>query len=73
MNFRLSSRFNSVFMFGYFMGGALGSFCGNVLWDLAGWNGVCGLAVVVLMIGIGAGSRGQLINMKYADDELNEY
>lgn len=46
-----SSRFNSVFMFGYFMGGALGSFCGNVLWDLAGWNGVCGLAVVVLMIG----------------------
>lgn len=46
-----SRRFNSVFMFGYFMGGALGSFCGNVLWDLAGWNGVCGLAVVVLMIG----------------------
>lgn len=46
-----SSRFNSVFMFGYFMGGALGSFCGNVLWNLAGWNGVCGLAVVVLGMG----------------------
>ncbi|WP_338210630.1 MFS transporter [Lactiplantibacillus paraxiangfangensis] len=46
-----SSRFNSVFMFGYFMGGALGSFFGNLLWDVAGWYGVCGLGFVVLVIG----------------------
>lgn len=46
-----SSRFNSVFMFGYFMGGALGSFFGNLLWDFAGWYGVCGLGFVVLVVG----------------------
>lgn len=46
-----SSRFNSVFMFGYFMGGALGSFFGNLLWDFAGWTGVCGLAFGVLLVG----------------------
>lgn len=46
-----SSRFNSIFMFGYFMGGALGSFGGNVLWDVAGWQGVCVLGLVVLIIG----------------------
>ena len=46
-----SSRFNSIFMFGYFMGGALGSFGGNVLWDVAGWQGVCVLGLVVLVIG----------------------
>lgn len=46
-----SSRFNSVFMFGYFMGGALGSFFGNVLWDLAGWTGVCGLGFGLLVLG----------------------
>ncbi|BDZ31756.1 MFS transporter [Lactiplantibacillus sp. WILCCON 0030] len=48
---KASSRFNSVFMFGYFMGGALGSFFGNLFWGLAGWYGVCGLAIVVLVIG----------------------
>ncbi len=48
---KASSRFNSVFMFGYFLGGALGSFFGNLLWGMAGWSGVCGLAIVVLVGG----------------------
>ncbi|CAM3166472.1 MFS transporter [Lactiplantibacillus plajomi] len=48
---RASSRFNSVFMFGYFMGGALGSFFGNLLWDFAGWQGVCVLGFIVLVAG----------------------
>ena len=48
---KASSRFNSVFMFGYFMGGALGSFFGNLLWGTFGWHGVCGLAIVVLLAG----------------------
>lgn len=48
---KASSRFNSVFMFGYFMGGALGSFFGNLLWGAFGWHGVCGLAIIVLLVG----------------------
>ena len=37
------SRLNTVYMFCYFVGGGLGSFCGAVGWHWAGWWGVCGV------------------------------
>ncbi|SFU65470.1 Predicted arabinose efflux permease, MFS family [Pustulibacterium marinum] len=49
------SRINTVYMTGYFIGGALGSFVGIHCWDLWGWTGVvyqllvwCALAFIVL-------------------------
>ncbi|MBO9667166.1 MAG: MFS transporter [Bdellovibrio sp.] len=41
------SRLNTVYMFSYFMGGALGSLLGSYAWGLGKWNGVC----VVLTVG----------------------
>ena len=35
------SRLNTVYMFCYFVGGGLGSFCGAICWHWAGWWGVC--------------------------------
>jgi predicted MFS family arabinose efflux permease len=47
------SRLNTVYMFLYFVGGALGSYFGAICWVQWGWIGVCGLAIAVL-----AGSLG---------------
>jgi len=41
-------RLNTVYMFLYFAGGALGSYFGAVAWVHWGWVGVCGLAAIVL-------------------------
>lgn len=35
------SRLNMVYMFCYFVGGALGSYLGAICWHHAGWTGVC--------------------------------
>ncbi|MGF7396480.1 MFS transporter [Thermoanaerobacterium thermosaccharolyticum] len=35
------SRNNTVFMFSYFIGGAIGSFLGTICWQHYGWYGVC--------------------------------
>jgi predicted MFS family arabinose efflux permease len=37
------SRLNMVYMFVYFLAGALGSFAGAKAWQMVGWAGVCGL------------------------------
>jgi len=42
------SRLNTVYMFVYFIGGALGSYFGAIAWVHFGWVGVCGMARVVL-------------------------
>jgi predicted MFS family arabinose efflux permease len=37
------SRLNMVYMFVYFLAGALGSLAGARVWQMFGWTGVCGL------------------------------
>ncbi|UYL08088.1 MFS transporter [Bdellovibrio sp. SKB1291214] len=41
------SRLNTVYMFSYFMGGALGSLIGSYAWNAGQWTGVC----IVLSVG----------------------
>lgn len=41
-------RLNTVYMFLYFVGGALGSYGGAVAWAHWGWTGVCSVAILVL-------------------------
>ena len=40
------SRINTVFMVGYFIGGAVGSACGAFAWRHFGWSGVCGFGIL---------------------------
>jgi predicted MFS family arabinose efflux permease len=46
------SRLNMVYMFCYFVGGALGSYLGAVCWHHAGWCGVCSFGAVILCLAI---------------------
>jgi predicted MFS family arabinose efflux permease len=46
------SRLNMVYMFCYFVGGALGSYLGAVCWHHAGWRGVCSFGSVILSLAI---------------------
>jgi predicted MFS family arabinose efflux permease len=46
-------RLNMVYMVCYFSGGAFGSWMGAEAWKVAGWKGVCGFALVVLMAATG--------------------
>jgi predicted MFS family arabinose efflux permease len=46
------SRNNSIFMFAYFMGGALGTFSSTWAWSHYGWNGVCVVAAVFLLVSV---------------------
>jgi hypothetical protein len=39
-------------MVSYFTGGALGSTLGNLGWNVAGWAGVCGVGVALLVPGL---------------------
>ena len=43
------SRLNTVYMVIYFIGGSLGSFLGTWAWSIAGWDGVCALASLLLV------------------------
>lgn len=45
-------RLNTVYMFLYFVGGALGSYFGALAWTTWGWLGVCGLATSVLVLSL---------------------
>jgi predicted MFS family arabinose efflux permease len=47
-----SSRNNSIFMFSYFLGGSLGTFCSTWAWSHYGWHGVCLVAVGFLAIAL---------------------
>jgi predicted MFS family arabinose efflux permease len=46
------SRLNMVYMFCYFVGGALGSYLGAVCWRHAGWWGVCSYGAGILCIAL---------------------
>src|SRR3984893_12098979 len=48
------SRLNMVYMFSYFIGGALGSYLGAWCWHVAGWWGVCGFGTTALFLAIAA-------------------
>jgi predicted MFS family arabinose efflux permease len=48
------SRLNMVYMFCYFVGGGLGSYCGAVCWHAAGWPGVCGFGSAALALALAA-------------------
>jgi predicted MFS family arabinose efflux permease len=50
----LHSRLNTVYMVGYFMGGALGSLLGSAAWGRYGWNGVCATAAALLLLAAAA-------------------
>ncbi|GCE11761.1 MFS transporter [Tengunoibacter tsumagoiensis] len=46
------NRLNTVYMTLYFVGGSLGSLLGTWGWSLAGWNGVCGVACMMLLLAL---------------------
>ncbi|MFL2030026.1 MFS transporter [Loigolactobacillus zhaoyuanensis] len=52
LNREASSRNNSIFMFSYFLGGALGTFFSTFAWSHFGWAGVCGVAAIFLVIAV---------------------
>lgn len=45
------SRLQTVYMFAYFTGGALGSLIGSWAWDHFGWAGVCVSAMGMMVVG----------------------
>jgi predicted MFS family arabinose efflux permease len=47
------SRLNTVYMVCYFAGGALGSYGGSWGWRLAQWWGVCGFALIPMVLALG--------------------
>jgi len=47
------SRLNTVYMVCYFAGGALGSYGGSLGWHLAQWWGVCGFALIPMVLALG--------------------
>ena len=52
------SRANTVYMFGYFIGGGIGSALGAYGWSRFGWTGVCAAGVVQLLVGLAARLSG---------------
>lgn len=46
LNQQLRSRFNAIYMTGYFSGGALGTTTGSYAWKHFGWTGVCILGLI---------------------------
>jgi predicted MFS family arabinose efflux permease len=53
----MRSRLNSVYMTCYFVGGALGTFLGALGWQLLGWWGVCGFALLAIASGLAVYAR----------------
>lgn len=47
LNQELRSRFNAIYMTGYFAGGALGTTAGSYAWKHYGWTGVCILGLIL--------------------------
>lgn len=50
LNQELRSRFNALYMTGYFAGGALGTTAGSYAWKHFGWTGVCILGLVFAVL-----------------------
>jgi len=78
----IRARVNTLYMVATFAGGAAGSFAGTIAWSLAGWLGVCVLALNVIaglaLIQNGQGDpRGhflspRLILHRYQYDRMNK-
>jgi predicted MFS family arabinose efflux permease len=51
------SRINGVYMTSYFVGGALGSFAGSVVYDHRGWGAVCVLGGAVGVVAVAEAAR----------------
>lgn len=49
LNPEARNRLNTVYMVTYFIGGSLGSLLGTYGWSVAGWNGVCGAASLLML------------------------
>ena len=47
------NRFNTIYMFMFFLGGSLGSLLGTIGWSVAKWNGICGIACFLLIVALG--------------------
>jgi predicted MFS family arabinose efflux permease len=47
------SRYNTIYMVCYFVGGSLGSAGAVLAWDAARWNGVCAVALTCLTLAYG--------------------
>ncbi len=52
------SRLNTVYMFSYFVGGALGSWLGAYAWHRNGWPGVCAVSLLLLLVALVVHYRG---------------
>jgi predicted MFS family arabinose efflux permease len=52
------SRLNTVYMTTYFLGAAVGSAMATAAWTRWGWNGVCGLALLLLAMAAMRHARG---------------
>lgn len=50
LNQALRSRFNAIYMTGYFAGGALGTTAGSYAWQHFGWTGVCTLGLTFALL-----------------------
>jgi Arabinose efflux permease len=50
LNQELRSRFNAIYMTGYFAGGALGTTAGSYAWKHFGWTGVCILGLIFAIL-----------------------
>ena len=50
LNQELRSRFNAIYMTGYFAGGALGTTAGSYAWKHFGWTGVCILGLIFAVL-----------------------
>ena len=52
LNQQLKSRFNAIYMTGYFTGGAVGTTAGSYAWRHFGWIGVCTLGSIFAVLAL---------------------
>ncbi|WP_336138952.1 MFS transporter [Acinetobacter ursingii] len=52
LNQQLRSKFNAIYMTGYFTGGAVGTTAGSYAWRHFGWNGVCILGIIFAILAL---------------------
>lgn len=50
LNSEANNRFNTIFMFSYFLGGSMGSVIGTYSWSHFGWSGVCAAGLMFEII-----------------------
>lgn len=45
------TRLNTIYMTFFFIGGTIGSSVGSIAWNLSGWNGVCVVGILFVLLG----------------------